>query len=147
MADHLYLVAEHAPRLEEPVKFGVHLHTHVIVVHTVEPVDGIPMDVSDGIRIIALLDFPHIPPFGIVERRHHIEILEKREGGTHRNVMLESVVPFMQTLLQNQVVLRADGVRHTARILKGNLFIPAFFSCRLLALERIDTVQGNVQVR
>ena len=147
MADHFHLVAEHLPWLVETIELGVHLHAQVIIVHTVESVDGIAMDVSDGIRIVALLDFLHIPAFGIVERRHHIEILEECESGTHRDAMLEPVSPLTQPRLQKQVILRTDGVGYASCILQGDLFVPAFFTRRLLALERIESVQGDVQVR
>ena len=61
--------------------------------------------------------------------------------------MLEPVSPLIQPRLEKQVVLRADGVGHASGILHGDLFVPTLFARRLLALERIESVQGDVQVR
>ena len=112
-----------------------------------EAIDGIPAYITHFIRVIALHHLPQIPTFRIVERRNNIEILEQSKCRTYRNIVLETIVPLVQPCLQDQIVLGTDGIGDTTGILQGNLFIPTFFSGCLFTLERINTVQGNVQVR
>ena len=61
--------------------------------------------------------------------------------------MLHTIGPFIQSLLQNQIILGINRVRHLTGILKWDFFVPTFITYRLLTLERINTVQWNIQVR
>ena len=61
--------------------------------------------------------------------------------------MLHTIIPFTDSLLQNQIILCIDTIGQMSCILERNLLIPSFVSGSILTFERIDTIQRNIQVR
>lgn len=77
-----------------------------------------------------------------------VDIVEQREVGVDRNIVLESVAPvFYEVRLEELVFLRVDRVAELSGIAHRDLFIPALFAGHVLALERIKSAHRNVEVR
>ena len=144
---HLNFITKHLPWLEETIKFGIGLKAHVIVVHAIKTTDRISTDITYHIGIILLHDLTCIPPFRIIKRWNYIQELKESKRCAYRNTMLHPVIPLTQSLLHDKVILCVNGIGQTSGILERNLLVPTFFTYHFLPLERIDTVQRQVQVR
>ena len=84
---------------------------------------------------------------GEVERGIDVQIVEERERAADRYLVLHAVLPVLDEVgVQQLFLFRRDGVGEMTRVAHGNLLIPALLACHVLALERIEARDGNVQV-
>ena len=79
MADHLDFVAKNLlVRLEKHIRFCVCGQTEVIIIHTVESVDGVSYH-----RLVfgvpTLVDLAGIPTFRVVEHWNNIDVFQQSE--------------------------------------------------------------------
>ena len=147
VADSLNPVAEYlAVRRPETINLGRETHAHVPVVHVVESVGGIA-NLFLGGCVPRLRNLVGIHAVGEVERWRHVQVLEERERGADRYLVLPSVAPVLDERAVHQLVLLGvDAVGDVSGVAHRNLLVPLLVAHRLLSSERIEAGDGNVEV-
>ena len=147
MTHHLDLVAENLlVGLEKSIHFRVGRKTEVVVIDSVETVDGVVDDLIE-LLVVALHDLLSVPSLCIVELRSDVDVVEEIECGADGYVVLHTVSPVLDKAgLQDLVFLGGYAVADVSSVFDGYLLVPSFLSRQLLFLEGIELREGDAQV-
>ena len=146
MANGLYLLAA-KPRhgTIESVQFGIGAYTEVVVIDIVETIQSITL-YRIALGVPGLHHLVRICTVGKVETGRNVNIVQHVECCVDGHLMAHTVTPVLnQVALEKQVFLRVDAIGKRSGIAGGNLLIPAFLSRHLLAFERIELAERDVQ--
>ena len=147
MADAVDLVAEQlAPGHPEAIELRRCRERQAPVVDVVQTVDGV-----GHLTLVDVVPRAHdlvgVHAVGEVERGIDVQIVEERERAADRYLVLHAVLPVLDEVgVQQLFFFRRDGVGEMTRVAHGDFLIPALLACHVLALERIEARDGNVQV-
>ena len=143
----VYSLLRQEDGLVHTINLGIQAEAGIIVVDTMEPIDGICIYFFVSRFVPAFCDFTGIPALGIIDRRRQVEILEKGKRGTDRNFMLHTVFPVLyQVRLKKQIIFSLDTILQMSCITNRNFLIPTFFTHRLFPLKRINITERNCQI-
>ena len=147
MSHHLYLITEDFfVGFVESVEFGIGRKAEVVVIHTVESVDGVVDDLVE-VCIVALHDFLCVPSLGVVELWRDVDVVEQVESGTDRYGMFHTVSPVLcQTGFHDFVLFGGDAVADISCISDRYLLVPLFLSSQFFLLERVELCERYTHV-
>ena len=144
----LYLLAAKPRRRRiETIKFRIGTQRHTEVIDVVETLQCIALHP-------AILLIPRLHDLGGVHTVHkckagsNIDILEYRETGIDGYLVAHTVTPILhQTTLKEKIFLCVDAICERTGVTHANLLVPTFLTSSLLSLERIESVELDIEVR
>ena len=135
MTDHLHLIAEDLPRLEEAVERGIQARRRGEVVHAVEAIDTAELR-AVGRRIILLDRLVGVPALVVVRTQREVDVAKELVRRRDGYVVREAIVPVLDEVgLEEAVLLRGDAIAELSRVADADLLVPALCPDTLLALE------------
>ena len=147
VTDHLHLIAEDLPRLEEAVERGIQARRRGEVVHAVEAIDTAELR-AVGRRIVLLDRLVGVPALVVVRTQREVDIAEELIRSRDGYVVREAIVPVLDEVgLEEAVLLRGDAIAELSRVADADLLVPALCPDTLLALEGVDTVHTDSDIR